>query len=116
MTVVVLEAGYPMLTGDHPACGDAPAAAFFARAARGLARDPRVVGSAIAAYRERHTRTEAELTVWLGLANVIALHQLALCTRPDPAGASFDDEVEALARYFGGDREHLRALLATPTD
>jgi len=116
MIVAPQEAARLMPTDDHPVCGAVRAAAFFARAARGLAHDPHVVGSAIAAYRERRGQTEAELAAWLGLAGVTTLHKLSLCRRPDPTSPSFDDDVAALAQYFGGDEARLRLLLRTPAD
>jgi hypothetical protein len=86
-------------------------AAFFARAAGAVARDPAVVGWVIANYQARCAMTEERLAAWLGLAGVTALHQLALCTRPLPSTPSFDADVVALARYFDGDAAHFRELL-----
>ena len=102
-----------MQSPEKPSSVGARKAAFFARAAGAVAHDPLVAGSAIAAYRAQHAITEERLAAWLGLAGVTALHQLALCTRPLPSTPSFDADVVALARYFGGDGARLRELLLT---
>jgi hypothetical protein len=106
-------------TPDDQAASDARTAALFARAAHALAHDRRVIGAAITTYCERHATTDEELAHQLGLANVTALHQLMLCTRPTPSSPTFAAEVDALATYFTCDADRLRQLLteiAQPRD
>ncbi|MGI8553466.1 MAG: hypothetical protein ACR2PL_22185 [Dehalococcoidia bacterium] len=54
------------------------------------------------------------LAAWLQLP-LSSLSRLALCRRPDPAGAAFTGEVAQIAEYAGCDAERLAGLLrATP--
>ena len=82
---------------------------ILARAVRHLAIDPQVVAAALTAYRARMGIGEAALAAWLG-TSVERLHGLALCARPDPADPRYTAEVEAIARYIGGDTNRLHLV------
>jgi hypothetical protein len=96
---------------DEPFIPIAVSSPLLARAADALTRCSNVCASALAAYRAAHNMTEAELAAWLGLANVTALHGLALCTRPDAGGATYAADVRRIAAALGCAHERLLSLL-----
>ena len=84
--------------------------ALLLRAARALEGEPRVMASALAAYRRTTGMSEDVLATWLGLAPGHLPH-LALCSRPDPASPTFALEVADLAAYVRCAPGRLRRLL-----
>lgn len=80
------------------------------RAIRSLESDPDVIASALAAYRRRHALGDDAIAAWLG-CDVTDVPRLALCRRPDRAGAGFAEMVARIAAFVPCDRERLRTLL-----
>ncbi|MBI4497317.1 MAG: hypothetical protein HY689_05405 [Chloroflexi bacterium] len=83
---------------------------FLRRAAQRAAARPFFVARDLAAYMELHQVGEEALADLLGCSPE-QLPRLALCRRPDPAGADFRSEVERIAQHVGARAERLAQLL-----
>ena len=74
--------------------------AVLAHAARLLEADPRMMASALVAYRRQRGLDDAALAAWLRLPPDRVV-RLALCVRPDPARPAFAAAVVELAVQSG---------------
>ncbi|MFN8559122.1 MAG: hypothetical protein U0531_17880 [Dehalococcoidia bacterium] len=81
------------------------------RAARSLEGDPRLIASALAAYRRAAGMEEETLAAWLGTTPA-RLPKLALCPRPTGPPGAVEAETRRIAAYAGCDPDRLARLLA----
>jgi hypothetical protein len=75
-----------------------------------LESDPRVIASALAAYRARMGLGETELAALLELSTA-RLHSLALCNKPDPRDPHYEADLLTIARYIDCSAARLRLIL-----
>lgn len=87
---------------------DPTAADLMALAARRAESRPEYVASRLAAYRDRHGLTDADVAVRLGLTTD-ELVSLALCLMT--AGTE-ETAIPTMAEWFGIDQERLAGVLA----
>lgn len=71
-----------------------------------------LMGAALRDFQERHGCDEAGMAAHLGLT-LERLRWLQMRTRPNPASATYADDIRRLAATFRCDADVLRAVLST---
>lgn len=82
----------------------------LARLASRLSADAQFMANALVTYQSQERLNDQALAERLGLTPAM-LARLALCRRPQPAKASFGDQVRQIATYTGVDAGKLANLI-----